>query len=127
MIQVIHIIMVPSSSSHQAGLPSQQALLDVQRHHSSTASSAEPQPPNEALKLQKLSRERERQGARGYCQLALAEATAPGKEPPALDGLPRTGTMRRWPTSRWLHAGKVGRAYASRNTSALQTGAWLPF
>lgn len=89
------------------------------------ASSAALQPPNEAVKLQKLSREQERHRARGCCQLASAEATAPRKELPALDWLPRTGTNRRSPTSYWLPPGRMGRADATRNTLELQTGAWL--
>lgn len=97
----------------------------MQRHPFSTASSEALQPPNEALKRQKLSREQERHRARGCCQLASVEATAPGKEPPALDRLPRAGTNRRSPTSYWLPPGRVGRADASRNTLGLQTGAWL--
>lgn len=117
--------MVPRSSSHQSGLPPQQDCTPCKRHPFSTASSAALQPPNEALKLQKLSREQERHRARGCCQLALVEATAPGKEPPALDRLPRAGTNRRSPTSYWLPPGRVGRADASRNTLCLQTGAWL--
>lgn len=116
--------MVPRSSRHQWGLPPQQDCTPCTRHPCSTASAAALQPPNEALKLQKRSREQQRRRARGCCQLAAASPRLPERAacagPPAPPGHPQQS-----PTSHWLPPPRVGTADASRNTLGLQAGAWL--